>query len=190
MPNRSRSRRAAPLALEVRAARAADARSIAGIHVRAWREAYRGLMPAAVLRGLSVARGERFWSRALREREAEVLVAASDGVVLGCVSVGASRDADAGPATAELWTVYVDPPAWRRGTGRAVWRAVVDHLRAQQCREVTLWVLADNLRAQRFYESLGFRVEAGQRKLFEQGGARLPEVRMRRALRGLRDRTS
>ncbi len=46
-------------------AEAADAVAIADIHVRSWRTAYRGVMPDAVLDGLSVADRTQQWRRRL-----------------------------------------------------------------------------------------------------------------------------
>ncbi len=168
--------------LTIRPARLADARALARIHVRAWREGYRDIMPASLLRSLSVARRNVAWSRALRARGADVLVAEAQGGMLGWIAVGRSRDADADASTGELWSITVDPPAWRLGVGRELWRAGAECLRAAGSREVTLWVLEDNARARRFYTALGFAIDAGRQKPFEQGGARLVEVRVRKAL--------
>lgn len=166
----------------VREARPADARAIAAIHVRAWREGYRDLLPAAVLRRLSIARREAFWRKTLHDRAAEMLVAEEQGRLLGWIVVGRSRDADATASTGELWAINVDPPAWGRGAGRALWRAGAERLRAGRFSTVTLWVLADNRRARRFYESLDFAVDGDAQKHFEMGGVQLVEVRMRRTL--------
>jgi len=169
--------------IAVRPAQPADARAIAAIHVRAWREGYRDILPAELLRRMSIARRELHWRQALRERAAETLVAESGRRMLGWIAVGKSRDADAAPSSGELWAINVDPPAWGRGAGRALWRAGEEHLRWTGFRDVTLWVLADNARARRFYAALGFDVDGDRQKLFEQGGAKVVEIRMRRALR-------
>jgi ribosomal protein S18 acetylase RimI-like enzyme len=49
--------------------------------------------------------------------------------------------------------------AWGLGLGRALCRAALDEARASGLRRVTLYVRADNVRAIRLYESLGFRHE-------------------------------
>src|SRR5437899_3081340 len=109
-------------ALRVRSAVEADAPAIASIHVRGWQWAYRGLMPDAVLDGLSVERREAGW----RQHIATPAAAAWTGVaergeqVLGFVHIGASRDGDAPPGTAEVYAIYVDPQAVGTGVGRAL----------------------------------------------------------------------
>ena len=44
--------------------------------------------------------------------------------------------------------------------------------------EVSLWVLSENARGLRFYESLGFRREQQSEQFFERGGTKLAEVRL------------
>jgi ribosomal protein S18 acetylase RimI-like enzyme len=47
---------------------------------------------------------------------------------------------------------------------------------------VTLWVLKDNERAQKFYRSNGFMLDLGATKDVERGGKTFSEVRFRKAL--------
>jgi RimJ/RimL family protein N-acetyltransferase len=65
-------------------------------------------LPAERLAQLSVERRARQW------RDWPPLLAESGDVVVGFVSVGASRDAD---ADGELFAIYVDPDYWGRGVG-------------------------------------------------------------------------
>ncbi len=48
--------------------------------------------------------------------------------------------------------------------------------------EVTLWVLRDNERAVKFYQSIGFVLDVGHGKFLERGGKALREVRFRKPL--------
>lgn len=166
--------------MDIRRAALEDARSIAEIHVRAWQEAYRGIVPEEYLRSLSIEEREIRWRDILRTSSADTWIAEDAGRVLGWMSLGSSRDADAAPDTGELWAIYVAPEAWRSGVGKALWQHAEAELRRAEFESVTLWVLAENQRAQRFYESLGFSVDPGHEQTLERGGARLLEIRMRR----------
>ena len=73
-----------------------------------WQAAYSPVLPAERLAQLSVERRARQW------RDWPPLLAESGDVVVGFVSVGASRDAD---ADGELFAIYVDPDYWGRGVG-------------------------------------------------------------------------
>jgi ribosomal protein S18 acetylase RimI-like enzyme/SAM-dependent methyltransferase len=167
----------------IRRATLDDARAIAEVHVRAWQQGYRGVVPDGHLQSLSVERREAAWRQALSQSMSEVWVAADAGQVDGWISVGDSRDAGADERTGELWAVYVDPGRWRRGVGRALWQQAEGHLRAAGFAAVTLWVLRDNRAARQFYEALGFRHEPAADRAIELGGVSLVEVRLRRELR-------
>ncbi|UWF78747.1 hypothetical protein JRG78_11030 [Microbacterium sp. EF45047] len=79
--------------VRVRQAVRGDAPGIAVVHVRAWQEAYRGLMPQDVLDGLSVEQRENGWDAILRDPRPNslTLVAERDGSIVGWASIGAAR---------------------------------------------------------------------------------------------------
>jgi ribosomal protein S18 acetylase RimI-like enzyme len=170
-------------AVVIRRAATAYARAIAAVHVASWQVAYRGLVPDAVLDGLSVERRERGWRERLGRPDAGAsftLVAERDGAVAGFCSVAApSRDGDAGERTAEVAALYVEPAQWRTGVGATLLRAALDALRADGFDAVTLWVLEDNARGRAFYRRLGFAADGATQELAE---LEAREVRLRAAL--------
>ena len=99
------------------------------------------------------------------------------GRTLGFVSVGPSRDEH---GVGELYAIYVDPDEWSRGAGRALIVRAEERL-AEEYAEATLWVLEDNPRARRFYESAGWHPDGG-RQTVERLGVSPPEVRYRKRL--------
>lgn len=133
-----------------------DAGAIATIHVRSWQAAYQGIVPEALLRSLSIETRAATWRTILLEAASEVYVAEKSQEIIGWISVSRSRDPDAGPATGELWAIYVAPEHWGRGAGRALWKRGESSLKASGFLDVTVWVLKDNRRGLRFYESAGF----------------------------------
>jgi ribosomal protein S18 acetylase RimI-like enzyme len=159
-----------------------DARAIAAIHVHSWQAAYREIVPEHFLSSLSIDERERVWQQNLQQRDSETWVAEEDGQLLGWISAGRSRDLDALPGTGEAWAMYVDPPYWRQGVGRLLWRKVERQLRAAGFSDVTLWVLKENAQAIRFYESNGMMIEPQSEKTITRGGAELIEIRLRKRL--------
>jgi len=168
--------------MEIRRATPDDARAIAVIHVDASRAAYQGLLPEAFLGSFTVERREAGWRQSLEARECEVWIAEEAGRPLGWICVGKSRDDDAAPTTAELWAMYVDPPSWHRGIGRALWTKAQSHLGSAGFSCVTLWVFRDNGRAIGFYRSAGFIEDPGRAKTRQRGGVALVEIRLRHQL--------
>jgi GNAT superfamily N-acetyltransferase len=116
------------------------------VHVRTWQAAYEHVFPPERLAELSVER------RAAQWRESPPLVAEIGGTVVGFVSVGASRDAD---ASGELFAIYVEPDHWGTGVGGDLLAAGEQRLRELGHTDAILWVLEDNPRARRFYERAG-----------------------------------
>ena len=162
----------------IRCARPEDAQAIARVHVRTWQAAYAHVFPADELAALSVERRVQVWSQYLTREDTGIFVGESDGSVIGFVSVGESPDA---PGEGELYAIYVDPDHWGTGIGRELIAAGEDWLRAHSYEIATLWVLADNPRARRFYEIAGWSVDDTERTGAHLG-VETTEVRYRKEL--------
>ncbi|MDP8942805.1 MAG: GNAT family N-acetyltransferase [Actinomycetota bacterium] len=167
----------------VRRAGRGDAAAIAGVHVRSWQAAYRGLLEDETLDAMSVERREQSWGELLGEGDGPsfTLVADLAGRVAGFCSVATpSRDVDAAEGTAEVAAIYVEPQLWRRGVGSALLAAAVDDLHREGWRDATLWVFAENTDARTFYARFGFELDGSQARHETRGPA---AVRLRAALR-------
>jgi ribosomal protein S18 acetylase RimI-like enzyme len=194
--------------LTVRDARPDEARAIAEVHVVSWRAAYRGLLPAEVLDGLSVDGRERMWAGILRDAAPRraVLVVAEEAKVLGFAALGPSRVAELavetgttegiaeGPVagttaetgieieTGEVYALYLHPDHWGTGLGARLHTAGLRRLHQYGFASAVLWVLAGNERALAFYRRAGW-TEDGRTKLDHgPGGAELNEIRLTRPL--------
>jgi ribosomal protein S18 acetylase RimI-like enzyme len=163
-------------AIVVREAVCADAEAIARVHVASWRTTYRGIMPDAVLDGLSVAERQGMWEQQLCEGRSDLCIyvaASTEAQVIGFAS-GGRPQAEIPGYDAELHTVYLLAEHQGKGVGRRLMGAVARCLHARGARRLVLWVLADNQPSRRFYEGLGGVVVTQQP--FEIGGATLDEV--------------
>lgn len=166
--------------IEIRAATAEDAASIADINVRAWRHAYRGIIPDAYLESLDAASLTAKVRETLR-RHSTILVAHS-GHVVGFSWVSTSRDEDASPNTAEVIALYVDPQHERRGVGSALMRESLSVAGAQGASRVSLWVLEANRAARAFYAAVGLAPDGTTKTTERWGGVPVAEIRYLRAL--------
>ncbi len=153
------------MTLGVRPARLADAPRIGEIHVTAWRETYAGLMPAARLAGLSIGERTAMWHRVLGSGTARgIVVAEDDGIAIGVAACAQQRTQQLAAAgySGEITALYVLRAAQGRGAGRLLMQAMTRRLIAEGDRSMSLWVLAENVPARRFYERLGGVVVAEQ----------------------------
>lgn len=168
----------------IRLAREEDSRALAKFGRLCWEAAYRGLMPDALIDGLTVERREAGLRRRRREADPErrqwILERGRD--LLGYCSSGPVRDADGGRSVCgEIYSLYVHPERWERGHGTRLLQHVLADLRARGYDQVALWCLTTNPRARRFYEHHGFAVEVEERSR-EFDGYPLPHTRYRRLL--------
>ena len=149
--------------MEIRDARPGDEAQVADVHVRAWKTAYRGLLPDEYLDALTPehrAPGYRFGASGARDPQ--TLLALDGEALLGFATFGPSRDADT-PGAGELFALYVDPSRWRAGAGRALLQATRERLHARGHAEATLWVLDGNEQAERFYAADGWSRDGASR---------------------------
>ena len=158
---------------------------MAALHVRAWRATYTGLVPDGFLAGLKVEDREAMWRRSVTAPEVApaervILVAEHGGAVVGFVAAGHARGDDEF-GMGEVYAINVDPPAWRRGAGRALLAGATAWLDARFAMSI-LWVVDENQRARCLYEGAGWSVD-GATKVETYGGADVHNCRYRRAAR-------
>jgi len=125
------------------------------VHVRSWRETYRGLLPDAYLARMSEAAFARRFRRALTvpgPNEVTLAAATRHGLV-GYVQAGPSRARVENEA--EIATLYVLAEAQGLGLGKRLLSGAARAMAAQGARSLMLSVLQDNARARGFYEHVG-----------------------------------
>ena len=178
-------------AARVRLAEPDDAAGIADIHVRSWRATYRGLVPDAILDGLSVDRRTTGWQQTLERQArdlAEAPVVAPERTwvvetaerVVGFAGSGPGRAESAPPpaGSGEVYAIYVAPEWLGLGYGRTLFHHAVSDLRTRAFDPIVVWVFEANATARRFYEAAGFRPD-GARFTIDFDGFPIDEIRYR-----------
>jgi GNAT superfamily N-acetyltransferase len=128
----------------IRRGTAADAKAIAGVHVRGWRHAYVDLLDPQLIAERDVDLRSAQWREWIGAGEGEVWLAEVEGRVVGFAAVAGEI----------LRALYVDPVAQGAGVGSALLA------RAEAVGARELEVFSGNGHARRFYEARGWR-EAG-----------------------------
>jgi len=171
------------MVVTIRPASVDDADAVGVVHVRAWQSAYRGVMPDDYLDGLRAQDHATRWREHLvaTQWEGHLLVVVDDQRIVGFACFGPKGGDDAAPHIGQLYAINLDPDVWGRGLGGALLTDATDRLTELGYVEAVLWVVPDNQRARRLYESAGW-VDDELRRDDEVFGVVVPEMRYRRRL--------
>jgi ribosomal protein S18 acetylase RimI-like enzyme len=145
----------------IRPALPGDAAAMADVFIHAWRQAYPGVVPDAVLAALDHDKTARWLTELIARRaEGNTDVGERNGRVIGFVRYGTSRDEQ---ASGYIFGLYVDPGAAGQGAGKALIRHAEQRLAEDGCETVALHVFEANERARRLYTRAGFRPDGSTR---------------------------
>jgi ribosomal protein S18 acetylase RimI-like enzyme len=164
----------------IRAATLDDADEIARVHVQTWRETYRGLMPDAILAGLSVEQRSTMWTNVVvKTAEAPCLWVTEDsGHIVGFGYIGKAHDRALG-TDGEILAINFLAKV-KRGLGTALFTHLLALLKQRGFASAGLWVLVTNESARRFYEAI--EGKPGMTRSIDADGTPLEEISYRWAL--------
>lgn len=176
--------------LTVREPQEGDAAQIAQVHVTAWKQAYSGLLPERFWDDQALANRIQLWTDVIADDDHRscARVAELAGKIIGIAMAGVPRDDDVDGAT-ELFLMYLLAEHYGSGAADALLHEVLGEESA------SLWVFAENARAQAFYRKHGFTADGAETDLGEEehdGDLRgIREIRMvRQARTGERGRSA
>ena len=148
-----------------------DLESIGNIYAQSWKVAYSGIIPQDYLDNLTGGQ----WVNVLADSKYDTYVILEDGKYVGAVSVCAARD-EKMANYGEIVSLYLLPEYFGQGYAKPLFDCAVNALLEKGYRNIYLWVLNENIRAQRFYEKQGFH-KNGNTFFSEIAGKELTDVR-------------
>jgi GNAT superfamily N-acetyltransferase len=153
-----------------------DATEASRMHAETWRTSYRGLVPDALLDGLTNDRWENGWRRGFESMDPTrvVHVAEINGRMVGFAGGGRARAGAPPGYVGEVYAIYVRPEHQRHGIGRVLLKAAAEGLVQRGLVPIVIWTLFNNPASRGFYDSLGGTVIGEKREPFE--GHELHEV--------------
>lgn len=156
-----------------------DAQAIARLHVRTWRATYRGIVPDAVLDGMSEDESAtRFHGNILSWLETPdrlpFVVAVCENRVIG-FSVAITPEAPAGRFDCEIKAIYVDPDEQRKGAGVAMIRESTRQFIALKREAMIVWAASESP-WRCFYEKIGGVIVARSDNHIVLGGKAIPHI--------------
>lgn len=171
----------------VRLALPGEAEVIAAIQRRSWQQVFPPDVARSVLASVDLASMAASWAAGILRpplAELRVLVAISDGRVVGFAAIGPSDDPDAVAGEDALVAEFViDPQAQRRGHGSRLLNAVADTMRADGFSRATWWVRSTDDPTRRFVTESGWDADgAHQEVATSDEAARVKMIRLHTAL--------
>ena len=193
--------------IRIRPAETADARAIARVRAQTWQAAYAGVIPDQTLADLTAPEAvcrEAQWraehsmegfliaeAPAAPDAEAPGAEAEDAAEIIGFAAFGPERGEEDQPDQpqpdppdldrAQLYALYVLPPHWSSGVGRALVERTLALAAEAGYADISLWVLEGNERGRQFYEQAGFAGTGESAALSRLGG--VSGIRYRRLVR-------
>jgi ribosomal protein S18 acetylase RimI-like enzyme len=130
-----------------------DDAGLARVHREAWRNAYAGIIPGLTLERMIGRRGPGWWRR-MHGRGFRALVVECDDEVVGYATLGRSR-APGAARIGEIYELYMRPECQGCGLGSQLFAEARRQLARHDLGGLTVWALADNTIALRFYRAMG-----------------------------------
>ena len=136
----------------IKAASSANLSNIAALHIRSWRDAYAGILPAAFLGDPLERALTRYWCD-VDLQPGDVVLVAENNSLCGFIAVWCR------PAP-YLDNLHVLPSLRAQSIGTALLKSAAAELLARAHKSAYLWVFERNPKAIRFYQRMGGVVAA------------------------------
>ncbi|WP_054025575.1 GNAT family N-acetyltransferase [Bacillus sp. FJAT-28004] len=161
--------------MRIRQATIDDVPGISHVHVASWKTTYKGIISDEYLSKLSVESRINNWNWVFnRSNPDEVIyvMESDDGAIVGFANGGKCRS-EQYHYDSELYSIYLLEEYQGLGYGKALFSAVVNHLKRHHYQSLMVWVLEKNC-ATAFYYRLG--AEAFTKKDIQIGNDTVTEL--------------
>lgn len=161
--------------MNIRKADFEDIKDISAIYAASWKKAYIGMIPQSYLDDLKY----DFWVAAFEEwfknKAVTSKIIFDDDKPVGSASYRVSSDSSL-PDWGEIQSFYMLPEYFGKGFSKELMKSVLDDMKKEGFKNIFLWVLNENTRAQKFYKKLGFSSTSDTLEC-EVGGKKLIDIR-------------
>ncbi|MBQ6142897.1 MAG: GNAT family N-acetyltransferase [Clostridia bacterium] len=147
-----------------------DKKEISKIYEDSWKFAYAEIIPKDYLDNIPAGS----WIPHLENKNMNNLVLIKDGKFIGTSSYCRSRSKEF-KNFGEIVSIYLLPEYVGKSYGKKLFKATLNELTELGYKDVFLWVLEENVRARRFYESQKFKL-SDKFNYINIGGKNLKEV--------------
>jgi ribosomal protein S18 acetylase RimI-like enzyme len=136
----------------------AEAETFASLHVQCWKESYRGIVPDTLLDAAQPRDRYEMWHNIVVNPRRIVIGTWVEGVPAGFVVAGEPHQRILENEDGQLAALYILKRYHRMGIGSALVQQAAAQWRAMDGTSMSIGVLAANMNARAFYESLGAKL--------------------------------
>lgn len=145
-----------------------DSKSASYIYAMSWKAGYKGIFSDSLLSGIPL----DFWVGAFNgnyeSHRFELAIMRTNEGDIRAGGYGFSRDYD-DKGVGEVTSIYFLEKAWGKGYAKPLMDFMVNRLKDMGCAKIHVWVLKENMRAQRFYEKCGFLATGAEKNVSLKG---------------------
>ena len=144
-----------------------DEATLALIQTESWKAGFKDILnPETLQRYTQLDKATAMYRHLLENNIGNGYLMKVEGIPHCIAWWSASRENDM-PDYAELICIHSLPDRWRKGYGKKMMNAVMRDIKDAGYSKVILWVFEENIRARRFYETLGFIMTGKTKKDLE-----------------------
>jgi len=143
--------------MEIRVAKdEKDSIAASFIYAMGWKSGYKGIFTEKLLANILLDNWVNLFNANLITKRSEIAILNVDGEDVGAGGYGLSRDYN-DSEIGEITSIYFLEKAWGKGYAKNLMDFMTKQLRKKGYKRVNIWVLSENIRAQKFYEKYGFK---------------------------------
>ena len=145
------------------------------VHSYSWQKAYTGIIPDEIIKTFTPENRAKIFLDVLENPLEEYYLFKVDDRPAGIASLAKSHEKNMPNYIGEIYSIYFHPDFWGPEVTQKGFQFCINRLKNLGFSEITIWVLNDNLRAKRFYERNGFKLDGNSKEI--EIGVKLLEVR-------------
>lgn len=149
---------------------------IASAQMRAWQEAFKGILSEELLSNLAAEDFADNWKGILTQQQRKNYIWLNEaGQGVGFVSYGKPKS-DTETADFEIYGIYVHPEYWGAGVGYELMKFAVESLaKLSLSARIVLWTMKENKQSKHFYQRFGYR-ENGKSRMSKRNNEVFEEI--------------
>lgn len=145
-----------------------DSKSASLIYAMSWKAGYKGIFTEKLLSDIPIDFWVTTFNNNYNTHRFNIAIMSVNGEDIGAGGYGFSRDYN-DLTVGEVTSIYFLENTWGKGYAKELMNFMINELSKKGCTKIHIWVLKENVRAQRFYEKFGFKKTGNEKNITFKG---------------------